>query len=67
MALIFPRLFFRAENVTGAEIGFRGYAEYAPKYEELARVLGRPRSKPREDELHLIRRLSRPDRLAPAR
>lgn len=66
MALIFSRLFFRAENVTGAEIEFRGYAEYAPKYEELARVLGRPRSKPREDELHLIRRLiaTRPPRPA---
>ncbi len=60
----FSRLFFRSDSVTDAEIEFHNYAEYAPKYEELARVLAHSGKKPHIDELALIRRLmaTRPPR-----
>ena len=52
----FSRL-FGAECATAAEIDFHDYADYAPKYEKLAIVLGHSGRKPHEDELHLIRGL----------
>ena len=49
--------FFGAERATAAEIDFQDYADYAPKHEKLAIVLGHSGRKPHEDELHLIRGL----------